>query len=236
MRQLFIFGGKEGDNHNDPALGKFISADSLIPDPASPQSFNRYAYVLGNPLRYSDPTGHAPQDGIADIDGYRKAVGLAILVLAAQYIPRHILLNWNYGRVATWEAGQDNMGMWAIHTANLLQRGITQVMQNVVLAKQVGPTMQRRGGHNGPASMWSSNITPPGHNGEDPNEDEIARVLRRGKMGALLGIVYFLVEVANGLGITELSKPIEPTPNPTPSPTPSPAPNPTPSPTLASPI
>ena len=48
----------------DPALGKFISADSLIPDPASPQSFNRYAYVLGNPLRYSDPTGHAPQEAL----------------------------------------------------------------------------------------------------------------------------------------------------------------------------
>ena len=42
----------------DPAIGKFISADTLVPDPAAPQAFNRYAYVLGNPLRYSDPTGH----------------------------------------------------------------------------------------------------------------------------------------------------------------------------------
>ncbi|HSL87309.1 MAG TPA: RHS repeat-associated core domain-containing protein, partial [Bacteroidales bacterium] len=42
----------------DPHIGKFISADTLVPDPAAPQAFNRYAYVLGNPLRYSDPTGH----------------------------------------------------------------------------------------------------------------------------------------------------------------------------------
>ena len=42
----------------DPALGKFISADTLIPDPASPQSFNRYAYVRNSPLLRLDPTGH----------------------------------------------------------------------------------------------------------------------------------------------------------------------------------
>ena len=29
----------------DPHIGKFISADTLVPDPAAPQAFNRYAYV-----------------------------------------------------------------------------------------------------------------------------------------------------------------------------------------------
>ena len=43
----------------DPALGRFIQADTIIPDPANPQSLNRYAYVLNNPLRYTDPSGHA---------------------------------------------------------------------------------------------------------------------------------------------------------------------------------
>ena len=32
-----------------------------MPDPANPQSLNRYAYVLNNPLRYTDPSGRAPQ-------------------------------------------------------------------------------------------------------------------------------------------------------------------------------
>ncbi len=42
----------------DPELGRFIQPDTLIPDLENPQSFNRYAYVLNNPLKYTDPTGH----------------------------------------------------------------------------------------------------------------------------------------------------------------------------------
>ena len=41
-----------------PSLGRFLSADTLVPDPQNPQSLNRYAYVLNRPLNYSDPTGH----------------------------------------------------------------------------------------------------------------------------------------------------------------------------------
>ena len=42
----------------DPALGRFTSADTLIPEPGNPQSWDRYAYVENNPLRYTDPSGH----------------------------------------------------------------------------------------------------------------------------------------------------------------------------------
>ena len=42
----------------DPAIGRFLSADTLVPVPTNPQSFNRYAYVHNNPLIYTDPTGH----------------------------------------------------------------------------------------------------------------------------------------------------------------------------------
>jgi len=33
-----------------PALGRFISADPLVPEPGNPQALNRYAYVNNNPL------------------------------------------------------------------------------------------------------------------------------------------------------------------------------------------
>lgn len=42
----------------DPVLGRFISPDTIVPNPRDPQDFNRYSYVNNNPLNYIDPTGH----------------------------------------------------------------------------------------------------------------------------------------------------------------------------------
>ena len=44
----------------DPILGRFISADSIVPEPSNPQALNRYSYVYNNPISNIDPTGHAP--------------------------------------------------------------------------------------------------------------------------------------------------------------------------------
>ena len=44
----------------DPVLGRFISPDTIVPDPLDPQAFNRYCYVLNNPLKYTDPSGQVP--------------------------------------------------------------------------------------------------------------------------------------------------------------------------------
>ena len=41
----------------DPLLGRFLSADLVVQFPGSLQSYNRYAYVENNPLRYTDTTG-----------------------------------------------------------------------------------------------------------------------------------------------------------------------------------
>ncbi len=49
-----------GARYYDPNIGKFISADTIVPDPADPQSLNIYSYCLNNPLRYIDPNGHDP--------------------------------------------------------------------------------------------------------------------------------------------------------------------------------
>jgi RHS repeat-associated protein len=42
----------------NPALGRFISADTIVPEPGNSQSLNRYSYVYNNPLNFNDPTGH----------------------------------------------------------------------------------------------------------------------------------------------------------------------------------
>jgi RHS repeat-associated protein len=43
----------------DPVLGRFLSADPIIQMPGNMQSYNRYSYVLNNPLSYTDPSGYS---------------------------------------------------------------------------------------------------------------------------------------------------------------------------------
>ena len=41
-----------------PVLGRFLSADTIVPNPGSSQSLNRYSYVENSPLSYIDVDGH----------------------------------------------------------------------------------------------------------------------------------------------------------------------------------
>ena len=51
---LYYFGAR----YYDPAIGRFLTPDSIVQNPADPQSLNRFAYARNNPLLYTDPTGH----------------------------------------------------------------------------------------------------------------------------------------------------------------------------------
>jgi hypothetical protein len=53
-------------------IGRFISADSIIPNLADPQSLNRYSYCLNNPLKYTDPSGHGDD---TPYDNYKRYYG-----------------------------------------------------------------------------------------------------------------------------------------------------------------
>ena len=41
----------------DSQLGRMASPDPVLQDPMNSQNYNRYSYVINNPLKYTDPTG-----------------------------------------------------------------------------------------------------------------------------------------------------------------------------------
>jgi RHS repeat-associated protein len=45
----------------NPSIGKFMAADSIVPDAYNGQALNRYTYVLNNPLSFTDPSGLIPE-------------------------------------------------------------------------------------------------------------------------------------------------------------------------------
>ncbi len=47
-----------GARANDPSLARFVQADTIVPNPANPFDWDRYAYVRNSPIRYDDPSGH----------------------------------------------------------------------------------------------------------------------------------------------------------------------------------
>ena len=70
----------------DPTLRRFISADTIVPDPFNPQTLNRYSYCENNPLKYIDPSGHYHPDQLTewginkkDMWDYDRATGTSVM-------------------------------------------------------------------------------------------------------------------------------------------------------------
>ena len=50
----------------DPATGQFMSPDPFIQSPGDWVNYNRYSYCMGNPMRYTDPSGYVTDPVGAD--------------------------------------------------------------------------------------------------------------------------------------------------------------------------
>ncbi|MDP3574133.1 MAG: FG-GAP-like repeat-containing protein [Archangium sp.] len=50
-----------GARYYHPEIGRFISADSVIPDIENTQAHDRYAYAYNSPIGLVDPSGHVPK-------------------------------------------------------------------------------------------------------------------------------------------------------------------------------
>lgn len=77
----------------DPTLGRFLQADPFIQAPLNSQNYNRYSYVLNNPMSYTDPSGFFFKKLKKFVKKYWKAA-VAIAVSVA-----------TYGAASGWAAG-----------------------------------------------------------------------------------------------------------------------------------
>jgi hypothetical protein len=150
-----------GDRWYDAQLGRWISADSIVPDYANPQSFNRYSYVYNNPLKYVDPTGHIANDP----DEIDRANG--IVTRLSDY---GVTIDVDWG----WDGSTWNEGNWTLQELILTFQGIADLaaaisgeLNNGVSNEQnfrniVGPVTIRRvreWNDCGAACTWLNTVT-----------------------------------------------------------------------------
>jgi RHS repeat-associated protein len=79
----------------DPALGRFIQADTIIPGEGNQQAWDRYAYANNNPSRYTDPSGNKVCD---EVDIYGNCIGWS----ASFVLSRYGISTQGYNREQQW--------------------------------------------------------------------------------------------------------------------------------------
>ncbi|HEX2062137.1 MAG TPA: RHS repeat-associated core domain-containing protein [Thermoanaerobaculia bacterium] len=72
----------------DPMVGRFLSVDPGGVDPRRPQSWNRYSYVLNNPVNLTDPTGRCVWDICIGEGALLWAAGAALAATTTAYLSR----------------------------------------------------------------------------------------------------------------------------------------------------
>ncbi len=86
----------------DPTLGRFLSTDPVVQQDYNLQNYNRYTYVLNNPVSYTDPTGYL-FGGLIELVSTALgigAAGAAAAAAAAPVIAMNVSMTREIGRLA----------------------------------------------------------------------------------------------------------------------------------------
>lgn len=89
----------------DPFLRRFLNADENIQDPTNTQNYNKYGYVMNNPLMYNDPNGEFIFLIFAALPVFWGTVATAAVIGAAigagmYAVQAAITGNWSWGGFA----------------------------------------------------------------------------------------------------------------------------------------
>jgi RHS repeat-associated protein len=91
----------------DPAIGRFLTQDPVRGFALSPQSLNRYPYVLNNPANLTDPYGYNPWDKLRHVVGKVVDAGECVLnplACAKTTVDDKVLDPWVFNRVPGGDA------------------------------------------------------------------------------------------------------------------------------------
>lgn len=86
----------------DPTIGRFLQADPHIQAPLNSQNYNRYSYVLNNPLSYTDPSGYFFKSLFKFVKKYWKT----IVAIAASYVTFGLsTAAWSFSAIGNLSTG-----------------------------------------------------------------------------------------------------------------------------------
>jgi RHS repeat-associated protein len=94
----------------DPTLGRFLQADPFVQAPKNSQNYNRYSYVLNNPMSYTDPSGYFFSKLWEKIKPIIGAVVVAVLYAYCQACATYFASSWYGAATAGAIAGGVNAG------------------------------------------------------------------------------------------------------------------------------
>lgn len=94
----------------DPQTSSFLSVDAYVQSPDNSQSFNRYAYCMNNPLKYTDPSGWVMQGGMTPSNPYHENWGVNFAEKAYTTVEVKQML-WSMGvSTENWMMGNEMHG------------------------------------------------------------------------------------------------------------------------------
>jgi RHS repeat-associated protein len=152
----------------DPSLGRFLSADPQIQSPDNLQNFNRYSYVLNNPLSMRDPTGFGWWSSFKK-HWLRELIGLGVGLAAPEIglaafqeagwtslydVPFDnfggVIVNTTYASLSP--AGSSIVGLAAGFTTGYITGGNPQ---SALVSSFAGGILGAVGGSNDPVALYS---------------------------------------------------------------------------------
>src|SRR5690606_31734198 len=80
----------------DPTLGRFLQADPFVQEPKNSQNYNRYSYVLNNPMSYTDPSGYFFKALFKGIAKYWRVIAAAVITYATAGAASGWAASWGY--------------------------------------------------------------------------------------------------------------------------------------------